>query len=75
MAQRLWRKASGKYEDLDDSQEVVPDAASINNNRVLDGPEIELTSVSVIPDGKYCFDFSEGCRIILVGCRVPQFGV
>lgn len=49
MAHRLWKKAVGKYEDLDDSNEHGP--ASLNNNQVSDGPEMELTSVSVIPDG------------------------
>lgn len=49
MAHRLWKKAVGKYEDLDDSHENGP--ASLNNNETVDGPELELTSVSVIPDG------------------------
>lgn len=45
------KKDVAKYEDLDD-RSIGP--VSINNNEgALEAPEIELTSVSVIPDGMY----------------------
>lgn len=52
MPKRLgWKKNGSQYEDLDDHN-VGPNSSGIPGGDVLTEPEIELTSVSVIPDGK-----------------------
>lgn len=53
MAKRMgWRKDGAQYEDLDD-RNVGPTSPN-SSEMVPDEPEVELTSVSVIPDGEFC---------------------
>ena len=50
------RKDTSKYEDLSDHN-VGPSSIGTSSGRTNEEPDIELTSVSVIPDGLNNFFF------------------